>query len=229
MTGLPRTLEPEVMDTAEEAEDYDTMDHGTVNRLFVNDLLEFLNAHSAATDLSTMDVVDLGTGTALIPLELLSRPNRFRSVVACDLSVEMLKIARQNLTDAEQHFTILPTFCDAKRLPMADRSCGIVMSNSIVHHIPDPADVFREIRRVVRYDGVLFIRDLMRPDTAEQVEELVEIYAGDENEHQKQMFRQSLHAALRVEEVADLLRDVGFPAQWVTATSDRHWTIAGRM
>ena len=33
---LTRILEPEVMDTAEEARDYDTMDHSAVNRVFVD-------------------------------------------------------------------------------------------------------------------------------------------------------------------------------------------------
>ena len=36
---LPRTLEPEVMDSPEEARDYDAMDHAEVNRKFVDDLL----------------------------------------------------------------------------------------------------------------------------------------------------------------------------------------------
>ena len=36
---LPRTLEPEVMDTVEEAVDYDSMDHSAVNTLFVEELL----------------------------------------------------------------------------------------------------------------------------------------------------------------------------------------------
>ena len=35
---LPRVLEPEVMDTAEEARDYDTMDHSEVNRRFVAEI-----------------------------------------------------------------------------------------------------------------------------------------------------------------------------------------------
>ena len=39
--GLPRTLEPEVMDTEEEARDYDAMDHAEVNGRFVGDLLAF--------------------------------------------------------------------------------------------------------------------------------------------------------------------------------------------
>ena len=36
---LDRILEPEVMDTAEEARDYDSMDHSTVNDLFASDFL----------------------------------------------------------------------------------------------------------------------------------------------------------------------------------------------
>ena len=36
---LTRILEPEVMDTAAEARDYNQMDHGDVNRLFVDDFL----------------------------------------------------------------------------------------------------------------------------------------------------------------------------------------------
>jgi hypothetical protein len=57
---LNRTLEPEVMDTAADALDYDRMDHREVNRRFVDDFL------AAAPDLS--DVLDLGTGTAQIPI-----------------------------------------------------------------------------------------------------------------------------------------------------------------
>ena len=45
---MKRILEPEVMDTREEAEAYDTMDHSSVNRLFVDDLLELLHDDGGA-------------------------------------------------------------------------------------------------------------------------------------------------------------------------------------
>ena len=38
---LERVLEPEVMDTAEEARDYDSMDHAAVNTRFCDDFLQF--------------------------------------------------------------------------------------------------------------------------------------------------------------------------------------------
>jgi ubiquinone/menaquinone biosynthesis C-methylase UbiE len=102
-----------------------------------------------------------------------------------------------------------------------------VMSNSVIHHIPDPADCLREMHRVLAPGGILFVRDLLRPETAEEVERFVEQYAGDENAHSRQMFRQSLHAALTVDEVRNLLTELQLPPDWVTQTSDRHWTLAG--
>lgn len=42
--SLPRTLEPELMDSREEVWAYDAMDHRDVNRVFVNDFLEALQA-----------------------------------------------------------------------------------------------------------------------------------------------------------------------------------------
>ena len=38
--NLQRTLEPEVMETPDEAREYNEMDHSDVNRVFVDDLLD---------------------------------------------------------------------------------------------------------------------------------------------------------------------------------------------
>src|SRR4051812_38134791 len=67
---LQRILEPEVMDSPQEALEYDTMDHSAVNRVFVDDLLAARPAPG--------DVLDLGTGTALIPIELCKRETTCR-------------------------------------------------------------------------------------------------------------------------------------------------------
>jgi len=42
------------------------------------------------------------------------------------------------------------------------------------------------------------------------------------------MLRQSLLAALRLEEVRNLAAAVGIPSECVQVTSDRHWTLAAR-
>jgi len=222
---LPRTLEPEVMDSAEEAVDYDAMDHGTVNRVFVDDLLTLLSQRKGAGD-QLLRILDVGTGTAQIPLELSRRGLTVR-VMAIDLASHMLQLALRNVLQAGQQESIKLEQVDAKDLPYADGTFDVVMSNSIVHHIPEPLAVLREMARVLKPGGTMFVRDLLRPDEVGTVDRLVVTYAGDSNPHQQKMFRESLHAALRLDEVRDLLSQSGLSSDWVLQTSDRHWTIAG--
>ena len=221
--SLPRVLEPEVMDTAQEAVDYDTMDHSEVNRVFVDDLL----AAAQLAGGSSTRVLDVGTGTAQIPLELCRRGVAV-SIVAIDLAEEMLKVGRAHVAAAGYEPQIDLQRIDPKQLPYAAGAFDVVMTNRIVHTIPDPAVVIAEMVRVVRPGGWLFVRDLLRPDDESTVEQLVMTYAGESHARQQQLFRQSLHAALTVAEVQQMLRAVSMPADWCRQTTDRHWTICGQ-
>jgi ubiquinone/menaquinone biosynthesis C-methylase UbiE len=214
---LSRVLEPEVMDSAEEARDYDAMDHSHVNQLFVADLLQL------RTDFPT--VLDVGAGTAQIPIVLCENHPTVH-VVAIDMAEHMLRVAQANVERAGLAERIRLQLCDAKRMPFADATFDGVMSNSIVHHIPEPFTVFKEMTRVVKAGGILFVRDLLRPTDAAALQEFVQKYAGDANAHQQQMFADSLHAALTLDEVRGLVTRVGFAPATVHQTSDRHWTWA---
>lgn len=219
VSQLERILEPEVMDTVEEARDYDAMDHAEVNRVFVTDLL--------AAGFQGDDTLDLGTGTARIPIELCQRDEDCR-VMAVDLAAHMLDLARYNVEIAGLIERIQLEKIDAKGLPFQDEMFGCVMSNSIVHHIPDPRVALQEAHRVLAPGGLIFVRDLMRPLDEATLRSLVETYAGDENEHQQKMFADSLHAALDLGEIRDLVASLGYPAETVQANSDRHWTWSAR-
>jgi SAM-dependent methyltransferase len=98
------------------------------------------------------------------------------------------------------------------------------MSNSIVHHIPEPRSVLAEAVRVAKPGGLLFFRDLLRPPDEATLDRLVETYAGGESDHARRMFADSLHAALTLDEVRGLVAGLGFDPATVQATSDRHWT-----
>src|SRR3954464_3149507 len=129
---LARVLEVEVMDTAAEAEDYNAMDHSAVNARFAEDLL----AAGAVSD-REVNVLDLGTGTALIPIEVCRRIPHCR-VLAVDLAAHMLELARKNVAAARCAPRIQLQQIDAKALPFSDGRFDVVMSNSIIHHIPEP-------------------------------------------------------------------------------------------
>ncbi len=212
---LPRQLEPEVMDTAEDALDYDRMDHREVNQRFVADFL------AAAPNLD--EVLDLGTGTAQIPIALCRSIDEGR-VLAIDLSAEMLLVAKTNVEVAGLRERIMLQLVDAKGLPYPDGRFSAVMSNSIVHHIPDPAPALAEAVRVTRSGGRMFVRDLARPDDEATLRSLVEHYTVGANDHQRQLFADSLHAALTVGEMQEIVAALGFARSTVAMTSDRHWT-----
>ena len=224
---IPRALEPEVMDSPAEAMAYDAMDHAEVNRRFVDDFLTACEAVGGAATGSDLSVLDLGTGTAQIPIELCGRDKRL-AVVAVDAAGSMLELAERNVAVAGLAAQIHLEQADAKRLPFADGQFAAVMSNSIVHHIPAPERVLAEAVRVVRQGGLIFVRDLMRPENTAQLDALVEQYAAGANAHQRALFAASLHAALTLEEVQDLVAALGYPRDSVSATSDRHWTWQGR-
>lgn len=267
---LSRILEPEIMDSRQEAADYDAMDHAEVNRAFVADLLAARDclydpaAKPASAnpidaqfgdwdDQPIFDVLDLGTGTARIPIELCQQferrngdelhdaavqPGRREDdqeepgvcerirILAVDLAASMLDLARLNLEIASLMDQVQLEQVDAKQTPFADGMFDCVMSNSIIHHLPAPEGALAESVRVCRPGGLLFFRDLLRPDTEEQTLHLVSAYAGKENDHQRRMFEDSLRAALSLEEIRDLVSRLGFDSNTVQQTTDRHWTWA---
>ncbi|MCE9526955.1 MAG: class I SAM-dependent methyltransferase [Planctomycetales bacterium] len=228
--ALTRVLEVEVMDTAAEAADYNSMDHSAVNTLFTRDLLYALaSGGRQPPDISEtpLQVLDLGTGTALIPIELCRRTSQCR-VLAVDLATHMLDLARKNVANAGFGNRIQLEQIDAKVLPFADGLFDVVISNSIIHHIPEPMHSLQEAVRVTKPGGLLFFRDLLRPADEATLTLLVQTYAGGENAHSRQMFDDSLHAALSLDEIRGLVTQLGFSPESVQQTSDRHWTFVGR-
>jgi ubiquinone/menaquinone biosynthesis C-methylase UbiE len=140
----------------------------------------------------------------------------------------MLTLGRDNVSRAGLDDRIRLERCDAKRLPHTTGAFGATISNSIVHHIPEPAEALAEMVRATAPGGVLFVRDLLRPADHAALRRLVEQYAGDANAHQQKMFGDSLHAALSLSEVRERVAALGFDPAGVLQTTDRHWTWSAR-
>jgi ubiquinone/menaquinone biosynthesis C-methylase UbiE len=231
MSDLSRILEPELMDSAEDAHEYDSMNHAEVNAQFVTDLLNDMTGwplkRPVESDLDEFDVLDLGAGTAQIAIELGHRESRAR-ITAVDAAESMLTLARKNIAAAGLGDRIELVHADAKELPFHDGVFDVVSSNSIVHHIPQPCDVLSEAIRIAAPGGLLFHRDLARPNNERALEHLVQTYAGNSNAYQRRLFADSLRAALTVEEMRQLVTSFGFTPDTVRMTSDRHWTWSAR-
>ncbi|MBL4885138.1 MAG: SAM-dependent methyltransferase, partial [Planctomycetaceae bacterium] len=73
--------------------------------------------------------------------------------------------------------------------------------------------------------GLLFFRDLYRPDSTSEIERLVALHAKNETAVQQQFLRQSLEAALTLEEIQQILSLTMELQTNLTQSSDRHWTL----
>jgi ubiquinone/menaquinone biosynthesis C-methylase UbiE len=214
---LPRVLEPEAMDSVEEARDYDAMDHAAVNARFVAD---FLAAHGPCRG---GDLLDVGTGPARIPIVLCQADPAAR-VLGVDLAESMIALARHNVAAAGVAGRIACLQGDAKALPLPGGRFEAVLSNTIIHHIPEPAPALAEMVRLIAPGGTVMVRDLARPPTPAALTHLVSLYSENESPSAQALFAASLHAALTVDEVRQMLTDLGLPGAEVAMTSDRHWT-----
>lgn len=213
---MQRILEPEVMDTWEEAAEYDAMDFTEVNTAFAQRAVE-LGATSAR-------ILDVGTGTARIPIAIAQmRPSW--QITAIDLSKNMLLIGARNVEAAKLQAKIKLELADAKKMPYENEYFDMVISNSIVHHLPDPLPFFQEIKRVLKPNGALLIRDLIRPSDEATMEALVAEIGAEYNAHQKKLFRDSLKAAFTLDEIKQLVEASGLEGVQIYQSSVRHWSI----
>ena len=95
--------------------------------------------------------VGCGTGRALPPLREAVGPAG--SVIAVDLTPEMLAAARPRSIAARAALIL----ADARSLPFADASTDAIFAAGLVHHLPDSGAGLQELARVTRTGGVLVL------------------------------------------------------------------------
>jgi ubiquinone/menaquinone biosynthesis C-methylase UbiE len=212
---ISRVLEPELMDTSEDALAYDAMDHNEPNQAFVERLLE-LGAHG--------EMLDVGTGPGHIPLLVCARISD-GTVLGVDLARSMLALAERRRLASPHADRVRYELADAKKLPFADQSFDTVFSNTLLHHLPEPVHFLREAARVLRPGGALLIRDLFRPDSTERARELVARYAPGANETQQRLFYDSFCAALTPLELRAAATEAGLRRAAIVLDTDRHMSL----
>ena len=133
---MDRILEPEVMDTWLEATAYDGMDFTLVNTIFAEDAID-LDPHA-------IKILDAGTGTARIPILMCQKRPQYL-ITAVDLAQSMLIVTRKNIEATGLNQRIRLEQVDTKRMPYPDLEFDFIISNSLVHHLPEPLAFFTEV------------------------------------------------------------------------------------
>lgn len=215
---MKRIPEPEIMDIPERAQAYADADFSEVNAAFVERLVE------VAGDLESARALDLGTGPGDIPLRLVQRRPGWR-ITGLDASIPMLRHAQAAHADAADCAPVQFVLADAKRTPFPSDTFDVIFSNSILHHIDDPIAFWNETARIAKPGALLFVRDLLRPETPEAARALVETHAADEHPLLKEDFFNSLLAAYTTGDVKAQLHAAGVARFEVQRITDRHLEI----
>ena len=221
---MERVLEPELM-TSENAAAYASAALGQANVEFCIELVATFPEIATAKPLRMLDV---GCGPGDIGIWLAQRGAGL-SITLLDASRDMLDFAEQRVADAGlgQRLTLCHAYVpDAVLEP---ESFDYLISNTFLHHVPEPRVFWPWARRMLKPGGAMFVRDLRRPNTAEEVDALVELHAGDADPIHKEDYRASLCAALTPREVKADLRAAELSGLEVTPLSDRYWLVRGRV
>lgn len=149
-------------------------------------------------------VLDLGSGAGFDCFLAARQVGSTGSVIGVDMTAAMVSRARAN-ADQVKATNVEFRLGEIERLPVADASVDVILSNCVVNLSPDKRAVFREAFRVLAPGGRLAIADVVAlgpmPDALRgQLEAVAGCVAG----------------AAPVSEIEVMLRDAGFDPIEVT-------------
>ena len=93
-------------------------------------------------------VLELAAGTGLITKHI---ANAAEYIEVTDASEQMIRQAERENHAENLHFSVQDMFC----LPYADAAFDVVIVSNALHIVPQPEKSLREIKRVLKDDGVL--------------------------------------------------------------------------
>ena len=108
-------------------------------------------------------VLDVATGTGLLAADLAKTVRGKASVVGVDLTLSMLKTARQRLRDGGLSDSVDWVLARAENLPFRDNSFGSSSISLALRNVSDARMTFREMSRTTGPGGIVASLDFTRP------------------------------------------------------------------
>lgn len=216
---MDRILEPELMDDPLQAEAYARADFAEENQGFVDRFRDYF------PDFSEGFVLDLGCGPADIPIRF-AKLYPACQVVGIDASVPMIRLGEQAVKQAglADRITLRCERIDA--VPGA-RIVDAALSNSLLHHLPNPLQFWHKLRLLVKPGSPVLVMDLLRPESPEAAQAIVDQYAAGEPDILRRDFYHSLLAAFTEDEVTTQLARMNLTRLLIDVPDDRHWVVGG--
>ena len=104
-------------------------------------------------------ILDLATGTGVIPRKLQKRIKGFKKIIGLDITPKMLKCAAQKEKGKEEPSQIALTCASAMQLPFKTGSIDLITCGLATHHMQIP-QLLAEIKRVLKPGGHFVLADV---------------------------------------------------------------------
>jgi cyclopropane fatty-acyl-phospholipid synthase-like methyltransferase len=216
---MDRVLEPELMDDPAQADAYARADFAEENQGFVDRFKEYFPEFSQGR------VLDLGCGPADIPIRF-AKLYPACHVVGVDASVPMVQLGKQAVKQAGLTDRITLR-CERYEDVAGTRVVDAVISNSLLHHLPNPLQFWQKLRQLVKPGASVLVMDLLRPESPEAAQAIVDQYAADEPDILRRDFYNSLLAAFTEDEIGSQLARMNLTRLLIDVPDDRHWVVGG--
>jgi len=228
---MNRIPEPELMVGAEQVFAYAHADFTETDQSVVDHLSALL--HSAHVELLSGDLIlDLGCGPGNISERLADRWSS-ANVVGVDGAAAMISIANERLQAARSSIHNLRyVISDLNHVSLSDlnliKRASVVVSNSLLHHLHDPHQLWAAVKQLAAPDALMLHRDLRRPSNEQEVDELCDRYVHNAPPVLQRDFRASLIAAFSADEICEQLDQAGLGQLTVREIGDRYLEIYGQ-
>jgi ubiquinone/menaquinone biosynthesis C-methylase UbiE len=135
----------------------------------------FITSHVSQVIAGCKNVLDLGCGSGQL-ISRIAQANSETQFTGIDLSSNMLGRAEQNLRQAKVNNVNLQTQDMTNLKDFANQSFDAVISSLAFHHLPDEKSLescFKEIQRVLKANGKIFLFDMCLVKKLETVDNLL--------------------------------------------------------
>ncbi|HWG95915.1 MAG TPA: class I SAM-dependent methyltransferase [Nitrospira sp.] len=216
---MDRVLEPELMDDRKQAEAYARADFAKENQGFVNRFKEYFPEFAQGM------VLDLGCGPADIPIRF-AKLYPACQVIGIDASAPMIQLGEQAVKQADLTDRITLR-CERYEEVAGARIVDAVISNSLLHHLPNPLQFWQKLRQLVKPGAPVLVMDLLRSESPEAAQAIVDQYAANESDILRRDFYNSLLAAFTEDEIGSQLARMNLTRLLIDIPDDRHWVVGG--
>ena len=145
-----------------------------------------------------MSLIDLGAGDGYISRAV---AKLVKKVVAVDISGEMLKQLKKKAQE-EGIRNIETSETDGQDIPVKDSSIDVVCANMYLHHIEEPGIAIKEMYRVIKPGGIVFLADFNQHSDRELKEKMHDIWPGFNNDEIKKWFSENGFENISIEVLA---------------------------